>query len=213
MADRKSDRLIAELVDDLRPVQVLRARVGALAAGAGLAVALTIALFGFGIRPDLAAGRLDPMFLVSSGLYLILGVAAASTVISMGRPQVGNRHGGWRWAAATAASLPASALLIALFGSDTVSAGTMAGLGCAVAGSMIGLGVAFALTLWLRRGAPTSPQRAGLLTGIASGSLGIFAYAFHCTHDDLVHVGLWHALAIVLSAVLGRIAIPRLIRW
>lgn len=213
MADRKSDRLIAELVGDLRPVRVLRARVGAAAAAAGVAVALAIALFGFGMRPDLAAGHPDPMFLVSSGLYLILGIAAASTVVAMGRPQVGNRHGGWRWAAATTAALPVSALVIALFGADAHPVGTMAGLGCAVAGSTIGLGVAAALTLWLRRSAPTSPERAGLLTGIASGSFGIFAYAFHCTHDDLIHIGLWHALAIVLSAMLGRIAIPRLIRW
>ena len=76
-----------------------------------------------------------------------------------------------------------------------------------------GIGVAVILIVRLRRGAPTSPERAGLLGGIAAGAAGIFALSMHCPNDDIVHIGLWHASAVAVSAVAGRWIIPALIRW
>jgi hypothetical protein len=87
------------------------------------------------------------------------------------------------------------------------------GLDCLMMGSGLGLLIAAVLVWWLRRGAPTSPERAGLLTGIAAGSFGIFAFSFHCPYNDIVHIGLWHGLAVVVSAALGRLIVPRLIQW
>ncbi|MCR9180892.1 MAG: DUF1109 domain-containing protein, partial [Erythrobacteraceae bacterium] len=66
---------------------------------------------------------------------------------------------------------------------------------------------------WLRKGAPTSPDRAGLLTGIAAGSLGIFAFSLHCADNDIVHIGLWHSAVVLLMAGLGRAVVPPLVRW
>jgi hypothetical protein len=51
------------------------------------------------------------------------------------------------------------------------------------------------------------------MTGVAAGSAGIFAVSLYCPHSDLVHIGIWHGLTVVLSGLLGRLAIPRLIRW
>ena len=87
------------------------------------------------------------------------------------------------------------------------------GMVCLIDGSALGLLTFAVLVWWLRRGAPTSPERAGLLTGIAAGSFGIFAFSFHCVYSDIVHIGLWHSAVVVMSAGLGRIAVPRLIRW
>ncbi len=53
----------------------------------------------------------------------------------------------------------------------------------------------------------------GLLTGVAAGSFGIFAFSLHCNYSDIVHIGLWHSGGVVLSAFVGRFAVPRLIRW
>ena len=155
------------------------------------------------------------LFLLSAGLFLLLACAASFSVIQMSRPQVGNHQTGWIWASAMAALLPAIALLTALV---SLAKGEnphleLSGWNCMAMGTALGLIVAAVLTAWLRRGAPTSPAKAGLLIGIASGSAGIFAFSLHCPHNDIAHIGVWHGLAVVVSAVLGRLAIPAAIRW
>lgn len=212
---RDTNALIDELTAGLEPVRPLRLSSGLRFALAGLAVTLAVVALLFGIRGDVLAGRLDPVFLLSAGLFFVLGLAASVTVIVMSRPQVGRDHGGWRWAAAMTALLPLSGIITWMVrGPEAVSAATVGqGLECAVIGSMLGLLTFAVLTFWLRRGAPTSPERAGLLTGVAAGSFGIFALSLHCPFSDVVHVGLWHSLAVVVSAGLGRLVLPRLIRW
>jgi hypothetical protein len=210
-----TDTLIASLVDDLRPTRVLRRRHGlALAATAG-ATTLAIVAVVFGFRSDISAGRFDTLFLIANGLFLILGVACAATVIAMGNPQVGSRHFGWRWVAAAAGLLPLSAVVILASGTETPPRALVSvhEMDCVLAGVGLGLLTAAALAFWLRRGAPASPERAGLLVGIASGCIGIFAFAFHCSSDTIYHVGLWHTAPVLISALLGRLLVPPLVRW
>lgn len=212
---RDSNSLITELVGGLKPVRPLRLSGGLSFALAGLGVTLAAVALLFGFRPDVLAGNFDPVFLLATGLFFLLGLAASATVIVMSRPHVGSDHSGWRWAAAMAALLPIAAIITGLKRGPAAmsAAGAGHGLDCLIAGSALGLLVAAALVWWLRRGAPTSPERAGLLTGIAAGSFGIFAFSFHCQYNDIVHIGLWHGLAVAVSAGLGRLFVPRLIRW
>ncbi len=211
----RSEGLIDLLVADLKPTPPLTQSGGMARAGLAALAAICIAVFGIGIRRDLAAGQLDPVFLLSSGLFLLLACASAWSVIQMSRPHVGNHQTGWAWAIAMAAVLPVSGLLTWVV--SLASGGTLAvdgeGWKCLVMGTALGALMAAGLTLWLRRGAPTSPERAGLLTGIAAGSTGMFAFALHCPHNDIAHIGLWHGLAVVVSSVLGRLLIPSAIRW
>ncbi|MCZ8369991.1 MAG: DUF1109 domain-containing protein [Porphyrobacter sp.] len=212
---RDSSALIAELVDGLAPVKPLRFGEGvALAlAGAGVTAVLVIALFG--LREEWLEGHLDPMQLVSTGLFLGLALSATVTVVMMGRPQVGNDHGGWRWAAAMAGLLPVAGAIVAMGrGTTTMSPELMShGAQCMAGGSIASLLVFTMLVLWLRRGAPTSPDRAGLVAGVAAGAFGIFAASLHCGDNDIVHIGLWHSAAVVLMGLAGRVLVPRLIRW
>jgi hypothetical protein len=136
-------------------------------------------------------------------------------IIVMSRPHVGSDHNGWWWAAAMTALLPLAAVITGIARGPATMSTTEAehGLDCLMMGSGLGLLIAAVLIWWLRRGAPTSPERAGLLTGIAAGSFGIFAFSFHCPYNDIVHIGLWHGLAVVVSAALGRLIVPRLIQW
>ncbi|MFM7376760.1 MAG: NrsF family protein [Erythrobacter sp.] len=210
-----SDALIAELVDDLAPVRPLRFGEGialTLAAAGVTAVAVVAA---FGLRAEWLAGHLDPMQLVSTGLFLGLALAASVTVVGMSRPQVGSDHSGWRWAAAMAGLLPlAGAIVAAVRGSGTLSPEVMRhGAECLAGGSAASLLVFAMLVLWLRRGAPTSPERAGLVAGVAAGAFGIFAASLHCPVNDIVHIGLWHSAAVVAMGLVGRVVVPRLIRW
>lgn len=211
---KPTDTFIDSLVADLEPVAPLTHSGGLTGAFVATLAAVCLAAFAFGLRGDIIAGELDPVFLLSSGLFLLLACAATFAVVQQSRPRVGNHQTGWVWAMAMAALLPASGLLTWLAGNTAVDqAVDQAGWKCLVGGVVLGLGVAVILTLQLRRGAPTSPERAGWLSGIAAGAAGSFALSMHCPNDSIVHIGLWHASAVAVSAVAGRWIIPALIRW
>jgi hypothetical protein len=212
---RNSDVLIAELVGGLQPVHPLR-----FSRGMGLtllvAAASTVAaLSWFGMRADLHSGLVNPLHLISTGLYLGLAIAASVTVVVMSRPCVGTDHSGWTWEAAMAALLPAAGVIVGLVGDHHLfaEATTMMGLKCLAKGSVASLAVFGMLVWWLRRGAPTAPDRAGLLAGIAAGSFGIFAFSLSCPDNDIVHIGVWHSAVVVAMGVAGRVLVPSLVRW
>lgn len=215
MTPKRPDAFVESLVADLKPVTPLTQSGGMVRAGLAALAAVCIVAFAVGIRRDVMTGRLDPVFLLSSGLFLLLAISSAWTVVQMSRPHVGNHQTGWVWAVAMAAVLPASALLTAIVATARQQALPIDSPGwiCLATGAALGMIMAVMLTLWLRRGAPTSPARAGLLTGIAAGSSGIFAFSLHCPHNDIAHIGLWHGLAVVVSAIMGRLIIPSAIRW
>lgn len=212
---RDTDTLIAELAAGLTPVRPMRHWHGVGLALASLAVAMAAVIIFTGLRADVLAGSPNPLVLLSIGLFLVLGIATSVAVVTMSRPKVGNDHGGWVWATAMAALLPVTAILFALGGQTgwLTSDGALHGLDCLVPGSAFGLLTFAALITWLRHGAPTSLERAGLVTGIASGSFGIFAYSLHCNVNDIVHIGIWHGGVVVLSAFAGRFVVPHLVRW
>lgn len=207
--------LIATLVDDLRPVRAMRTRDGvALAASAGsVTLALTILLLG--LRPDVAQGQFQPLFLFANGVLLIVGLGSALAAVRMGMPRVGQSGRGWKWMVALISLLPATALIMLGSGTEPMPATLVTSheLECVAMGLALSLLTATALIWWLRRGAPTSTKRAGLLVGVSSSGIGMFAFAFHCPYDSFYHVGLWHVLQIAVGAMLGRLLVSRLVRW
>lgn len=213
MKRNKLDPVIAGLVGDLQPTSPLRRSTGAFLFAGAATAALAIVVFVMGMRPGIAAGEFDTTFLIAGGLFLLLGIAAAASAISMATPQIGDRHSGWRWAAAMAAVLPAAAVFFRIFNPSGLQSETPDGVMCASISVALGLIVIAVLTAWLRRGAPTNPGLAGMLAGISGGSIGAFVFAFRCPCDDLFHVAIWHGSAVVVSGLLGRIVLPRFIRW
>lgn len=212
---RDPNQLIATLVDELRPVRAMKARDGlTFAAIAGtITVALTIGLLG--LRSDVAQGRFEPLFLFANIVLLIIGLACAIAAVRMAMPRVGHISQGWKWAVAMAGLLPVAALIMLASGTEPMPAAMLTShdLKCVAMGLALGLMTAAVLVQWLRRGAPTSPERAGLLVGLASGSVGILAFGFHCPLDSFYHVGVWHMAPVAIGGVLGRLLIPRLLRW
>ena len=212
---QNSEDLIAGLVADLKPKEPLQQaagmRLALLALGAGT-LGMTLL---FGMRADLAEGRPDAVALLGTGLFLVLALASAWAVVDMARPYVGVRREGWGWTALMAATLPAGALILmaADWWRGLPGDFAMNGDSCVEYGLGWGLLTAIALTVWLRRGAPSLPRRAGMLTGVAAGSAGIFAVSLYCPHNDLVHIGIWHGFTVVLAGLLGRLIVPRLIIW
>lgn len=147
-------------------------------------------------------------------LIALVGLASARAVVRMATPRVGVRQDGLRWLLAALAILPVTALLLAaLEGAVGGHDHATDGLNCFIAGTASGVGVAAALIIWLRRGAPVAPSLAGFYTGLAAGALGSFAHGLSCPFDTIGHLGIWHVAPVAVSAALGRIAVPALIRW
>ena len=214
MADN-TETLIAGLVSDLRPMAPLRQRRGMSLALAGLVAGCLLMLSVFGMRADFRIMQPDPMALTSAGLFLVLALASAWSVIDLARPYVGLRREGWGWTALMAGVLPLAALVVmagqVIGGSPSTLA--MNGSECMACGTVLALLTGALLVLWLRRGAPPDPARAGLLVGVAAGAAGIFAVSLYCPHNDLVHIGIWHGLTVVFAGIAGRLVVPRLIAW
>lgn len=202
--------MVAEL-EPVRPLQMSRgaSTVIALLAATGAAIALTK-----GVRADVMAGDPQPMFLLRAGLLLLLGGGCGWAALNMASPSVGKQGQSWKMAIAAAALLPLAALIVAMTGRGEVAMNNARyGLDCMLFSAVGGLATAVPMVLWLRRGAPTSPERAGWLTGVAGGALGAFAYGLHCPFNDVVYIGLWYSLAVGVCAVAGRLVVPKLIRW
>jgi hypothetical protein len=205
---------LAALVDDLEPVKPVRSAIP-LAASAAITLAAIGLIIAFqGMRADLLAGHPDEMFLIRSGVLLLLGGATAHAVTSMASPAVGRSQNGWQMALAAAVLFPLSALIVALTGDIGPAISAMnSGIRCMGYSLIGGLATAVPMVLMLRKGAPTSPERAGWLTGISAGGLGAFAYNLHCPFNNVVYIGLWYSLALIICALVGRLIVPRLIRW
>jgi hypothetical protein len=205
---------IQQLVDDLEPVRTLRPKQSMATSLIITGAILLLVTLWLGPREDMMAGKPDSMFLLRGGILLLLGLANGYAAIAMASPSVGRQGSGWQIALAAAALFPLAALIVAMSaGPADAMAASQTGLQCLRMSVMGGLATAVPMVMHLRRGAPTSPERAGWLTGIASGGLGAFAYGFHCPFNNIIYIGLWYTLAVGICAVIGRLVVPRLIRW
>ena len=206
---------IDALVDDLTPVRPVKASqlLFVLAILLPLLIAAIIAVLG--PRADLAQGVVSLMFLWRAGTLFILGCATAHAVVAMASPSVGRGRHGWVWSMAGAALFPLSAIILAMQGQGgmEVFGRVRPGIECLTMTGIGALAVAVPMVLHLRKGAPTAPERAGWLTGIAAGAMGAFAYNFHCPYSDPTYVAVWYGGAVALSAAIGRLVVPPLIRW
>lgn len=203
------------LVDGLTPVRRIAPRNGLLltlcmAAAVTFTVAVTV-----GLRPDLLMLRPADMVLLRAATLLLLGMAALIAAVASARPAIGAPRNDWRWALGAALIFPASSLVLMLRGEPfpvEVLTATTARY-CIGISLSAGLAVGGALTWWLRRGAVTDLRRAGWLVGLAAGAFGTFAYSLHCPSSSVHYIALWYTLAVTACALIGRMAVPRLLRW
>jgi hypothetical protein len=205
---------ISYLVDDLEPIKPLRFKTTLLVL-AGLSILALFAIsFMRPLREDLLLGQPTAMFLMRSGMLALLGGATAFSVLAMARPSVGKHSNSWQIALSFAAIFPLGGMIAIMTGDDTLSiASTASVYRCLGFSTVAALATSIPIILSLRRGAPTNPTLAGWLTGIAAGGMGSFSYSFYCPFDSLAYTGVWFTLAVGISAVAGRLIVPRLIRW
>lgn len=168
-------------------------------------------------------GEASAFYWITNGLLLLLGAASASGLVASALPRVGTRGNAPYWSAAMLGMAPRTTIITVFLlevnhdhtsGLPSVMADPLTWYWeCGLYGTMAGFVVALASVLYLRRGAPVSLERSGWLTGLAAGSLGALAYNITCPLDTVAHVGVWHTVPVLAWAVIGRLAVPRLIRW
>lgn len=209
-----SEDLIRSLVAQHQQVRPFGARPGWAFAAISACIAALGCHLVFGFRADLLAGAPHDIVVVRAAVLLVLGIAALAATVSMARPGVGKHADGWLWVAIIAAIFPLDALLAALAGqfpAEIIYA--KSGIRCLLASFTIGVGIASGLVIWLRAAAPVRPKRLGWSVGVASGSLATLAYSLACQSDSIAYAGLWYTLAVMGTAVLCRLVVPRLLRW
>jgi len=206
---------ITTLVDDLSPVKPLSTINGLVNSLAAAALSVTCVIGSLGIREGIANGDFNPVHLIGAGQFLIMGLITSTMVIAMGRPYIGIRHGNVLWLGAPLTLLPTIAIVTQLFDhGDALSGHSVeAGILCLLRGSAFSVFVFASLVWWLRQGAPTMPNRAGWLSGLAAGSFGIFALSLHCGSNEITHIGIWHSAAVLGMACVGRLVVPPLVHW
>ena len=207
--------LLDTLVAELEPVRPVRALHGIMLLFAASLTVCAVTLSRYSLRPDLIALTPDPMVVLRGGMLLILGTAAAQAAIRAARPAVGQAYNGWLWALAAALLFPVGALAMTLQSGGMPEGALYPEIGkyCLGVGGAGALAIGAAFTLWLRQGAVTAPERAGWLTGVAAGSFGTFAFSLHCPVTNIWYIGFWYALTVGVAALIGRILVPRFIRW
>ena len=207
--------LIDNLVDELEPAPAIRPRTAMLWVAVALSATAAV-LFQFStIDSRIAVGQSSVFFYLTTGLLLVLGLAATGAAIGMAQPQVGARTHIVRWALVMAVPLPLAAALLAA--SDVAmpgeNAAMMDGLACLRDALLSSVLVAVALFAWLRSGAPVAPARAGFYVGVAATALGSVVHGLTCPYDGMIHLGIAHVAPIVIGGLVGRLAGARLLRW
>jgi hypothetical protein len=206
---------IDALVADMDPVKRVEPRRGMALALFLAVVASALVVMYYGARPDLAEGHPGVMVMLRGGMLLLLGISSLIAVTASARPSVGQTHSGWGWTLAAAMLFPAAALMQFAWTGDIAQGALAPAIGryCLWISSLSALLIGGALTLWLRKGAPTAINRAGWLVGLSSGSFGTFAYSLHCPMNNIFYIGLWYSLAVGMAALAGRLIVPKVIRW
>jgi hypothetical protein len=156
-------------------------------------------------RPGLRGREVLPMVALS-GLWLLIGAAAAWLGIARGRSMLG-RGRAERLAVVvlTPLALLGSALAVrALVPPLPVDVtGLSTHLLCVLGTSLFAVGPLFAAILLWRASDPIAPGWAGAAIGAAAGAWGALGIELHCGHTAVLHVVLGHVLPVVLLSAAG----------
>jgi hypothetical protein len=201
------ETLIAQLAADARPVTPLpdpRVRSARWLVLAVLAVALGVMVKG--LRANWTHAVEDPWFLVTFGLILATGVAAALVAMALSVPGVVSS----RWLQWT----PVGLLLVwgGVLLAEMVTSGASLTSERVVTGCMwktYGLAVGpAALLVWLaRRAAPLDWRWAGSLAALAALSFGVLGTELICPITRHAHLFTWHFVPVLLMSVVAFAAV------
>lgn len=213
----RTDELIEMLSTNVEPIERRRVPQGlGLAIAVAVAAVLLVALFGLGVRPDLASPGAVASLVLKIGFAAGIVAVAFMFLTTLARPGGELRTRPWLallpflgvvlLAAVSLAAAPRSHWDDMLMGDMWVE--------CLVSIPVIAV-VPFAVVVWAVRqfAAPTDLTRTGAFAGLVAGGVSAMGYALHCMDDSVPFVALWYGGTIALCTLAGAALGPRLLRW
>ncbi len=212
----RTEDLIQSLSSDTRPVSphaVEQRVLTGLLGGAAAAVALMILTMGF--RPDFPGAFMNFSFWMKWTYTASLALLAIGVTLHVARPDAGRLR--WLWALA----IPVVLLAVLSAGEliRTPSEHWMPmWLGsswrqCSMRVVELSLPVFVGLLWAFRRLAPARLGMAGAAAGLAAGACAATVYGLHCPEVSATFVITWYSLGMIVSAAMGALVGPRLLRW
>lgn len=217
-SDRPIESIIDALVGDLAPVVPVHQSLG-IAAGLGATtLAAAVVWSTMGLRADILAGHPAAIVvargavLLSGGLCLLLAAvrAAVPGTADHGVSLVGTLLLGLFPLGFMGLLLQS---IVSGHAASFAEVGAFGALRCLVMSALSALAVGAAIVVWMRRAAPTDLARAGWLVGWAAAGLGMFAYSLFCPASTPGFVTTVYPVAMLLVALVFRLAVPQLVRW
>jgi len=212
----KTEAWIDALAAQVAPVdpRAPRRRL-ALAAAAGLALAIPLVLWRLGVNPGLSGDLQLPAAWLKWGFVGAVVAGSSWLVARSARP-------GARTAPALLALAAALLLLWAVAALQLAGAappqraGLLMGSSwrtCPVSIALLSLPALVLLLAAVRTLAPTRPAVAGAATGLLAGAVATLGYLLHCPELAAPFVATWYVLGMLVPAALGALLGPLVLRW
>ena len=212
-----TSQLISKLVEDLKPTQALNPlKLWGLAL-ALLAISALLIFWVWGVREDYRAAFESGALFWKPGIFLILALGGILTILEFSRPYSNSN--------------PLSSVLFTVAGilflwqgyeqlqtqdltqlsKDLTDSSVLYCLTIITIGGFACLMATF--HFWLKRTAPASPEKMGIVSGLVSGALVATVYALHCPFDSIFYLSLYYGLSLAALAVAGWWMGKRFLQW
>lgn len=208
--------LIERLAADLSPIRehaaLMRLTVSVLA---GSAFALGVLWLTLGMRSDFAAAILTSAFWIKGLFVLATAAIALRLCLQLARPE--------SVPGALPAVLASPFLVLGVLASFEIYSASpservelwlgRSALQCPWTIAALSMPVLVGVLWAFRKLAPTRQRLAGFAAGCLAGAAAAAVYATHCTEGAASFVASWYTAGILLPAICGMTAGPRLLRW
>lgn len=200
------EKTIDDLVQNLKPVQVMRTSSLVLAVSILSFVCAFGMLMMMGPRAGLFGGENMLPFFWKAGTFGLFIAALTRVLIEItipGRP-TDNFAGVILGMALFALFLPIGYQFFQHPDQVTLQSAIHATAQSCIVGVTISGLISFSLFLfWIRKALPYHPRRSAFVAGLLSGAIGVFAYSFHCGQDHPLFVTIWYPIAAFIPGVLA----------
>lgn len=213
----RTDDLIARLAAEtsvVRPHAVERKVAVNLMLGGAVAVVLLVTLLG--LRPDMGAAVGTVSFWMKFGFTAVVGALGVAATCRLARPGAVLRPAFWIATAVPFAVIAGMAIFELLAVAPADRAAVWLGSSwktCPVWIPVISSPILLAVTLSMRRFAPTRPALTGLVLGMAAGGVGATVYGLHCQENAAAFLATWYVLGMAVVGAIGAVVGPRVLRW
>lgn len=212
----KTEDLVKVLATRAGPVERnAAAHRFATALGWGTCAAILIMAIRLGVRPDIRAAALLPMFWMKLVFPLAGAACAIRIALRLARPGMRIGRAPALFAALLLTIWTAGALVL-LHASAEQRDYLIHGQSWKVCPYYIALisTPVFVAAIWaMRRLAPTRPALAGAAAGLVAGTIAVAVYALHCPEMEAPFLAIWYVLGMFIPVVVGALLGPALLRW